>query len=93
MGEEQWKPDFAVFCPETGRYFFIEHLGMMDKAHYRIDNTEKIAMYEEAGLRNGIDIIYTTEFARGNFDLDAVFGKITGAVLAQSRLLQGVPAA
>ena len=81
--EERW-PDFAVYCPETGRYFFIEHLGMMDHMKYRMDNMEKMALYEEFGIRNGVDIIYTTEFGRGSFDVGAVMGKIAGIVIAQS---------
>ncbi len=81
--EERW-PDFAVYCPETGRYFFIEHLGMMDRMKYRMDNMEKMALYEEFGIRNGVDIIYTTEFGRGSFDVGAVMGKIAGIVIAQS---------
>lgn len=84
-GEERW-PDFAVYCPETGRYFFIEHLGMMDRMKYRMENLEKMALYEEFGIRNGVDIIYTTEFGRGSFDVGAVMGKIAGIVIAQSHL-------
>lgn len=81
-GEEKW-PDFAVYCPETGRYFFIEHLGMMDKTKYRIDNIEKMALYEEVGIRNGLDIIYTTEYGKGTFVTNAVIGKIAGIVISQ----------
>ncbi|HBZ77353.1 MAG TPA: hypothetical protein DEO39_01435 [Clostridiales bacterium] len=82
-GEERW-PDFAVYCPETGRYFFIEHLGMMDKMKYRLDNMEKMTLYEGAGIRNGIDILYTTEYGKGTFTTNAVMGKIAGIVIAQA---------
>jgi len=51
---------------------------------YRMDNMEKMALYEEFGIRNGVDIIYTTEFGRGSFDVGAVMGKIAGIVIAQS---------
>lgn len=83
-GEEKW-PDFAVYCPETGRFFFIEHLGMMDKMNYRMDNLDKMEKYENAGIRNGVDILYTTEFGKGMFDTRAILGKIFGIIVAQSQ--------
>ena len=82
-GEERW-PDFAVYCPETRRYFFIEHLGMMDRVNYRLENLEKMMLYESCGIRNGVDIIYTTEFGQGTFVSSAVMGKIAGIILAQA---------
>ena len=82
-GKTRW-PDFAVYCPEINRYFFIEHLGRMDEANYRADNLAKMEAYEKAGIRNGIDIIYTVEFGEGFFNLDSVFGKLLGLVAAQS---------
>ncbi|MBO4927731.1 MAG: hypothetical protein J5379_05715 [Clostridiales bacterium] len=78
-------PDFAVYCPETGRFFFIEHLGRMDMLDYRTRNIEKMSQYETAGYRTGLDIIFTMEFGEGQFDLDAVFGQISGIILAQAR--------
>ncbi|MBP5493055.1 MAG: hypothetical protein J6Y08_09440 [Clostridiales bacterium] len=85
LGGTTWHPDFAVYCPETGRFFYIEHLGLMDNTRYKSDNIEKMARYEEAGWRQGIDIIYTMEFGQGMLDTDAVLGQIIGAVIAQSR--------
>ena len=82
-GQNRW-PDFAVYCPEIGRFFFIEHLGRMDKPGYRADNLEKMEAYEKAGIRNGIDMIYTTEFGEGYFNLDSLYGKLLGLVVAQS---------
>lgn len=77
-------PDFAVYCPEIGRFFFIEHLGMMDQMKYKMDNLEKMELYESVKIRNGVDIIYTTEFGRGTLDSRAVLGKIMGLVIAQN---------
>lgn len=79
-------PDFAVYCPEIGRFFFIEHLGMLDQMRYKVDNLEKMELYESAGIRNGVDIIYTTEFGKGNFDSRAVLGKIIGLVIAHTNV-------
>ena len=78
-------PDFAVLIPALGRFFFIEHLGMMDKMNYRMDNLDKMEKYENAGIRNGVDILYTTEFGKGMFDTRAILGKIFGIIVAQSQ--------
>jgi hypothetical protein len=85
IGGKERRPDFAVFCPETMRYFFIEHLGLLSDARYRMDAVAKMEQYDKAGLRDGYDIIYTTEFGHGSFDIDAAYGKIAGAILAQSK--------
>ena len=83
-GQEKW-PDFAVYCPETGRFFFIEHLGMMDNMGYRMENLDKMDKYEQSGIRNGVDILYTTEFGKGMFDSRAIIGKIFGIIIAQAQ--------
>ena len=85
IGGTERRPDFAVFCPETMRYFFIEHLGLLSDARYRMDAIAKMEQYDKAGIRDGIDIIYTTEFGQGSFDIDSAYGKIAGAILAQSK--------
>ena len=85
IGGTERRPDFAVLCPETMRYFFIEHLGLLSDARYRMDAIAKMEQYDKAGIRDGIDIIYTTEFGQGGFDIDAAYGKIAGAILAQSK--------
>ncbi|MBP5186438.1 MAG: hypothetical protein J6040_05220 [Clostridiales bacterium] len=85
IGGKERRPDFAVFCPETMRYFFIEHLGLLSDTRYRMDAIAKMEQYDNAGIRDGIDIIYTTEFSQGSFDIDAAYGKIAGAILAQSK--------
>jgi len=82
-GKPRW-PDFTVYCPEIGRFFFIEHLGRMDKPTYREDNMEKMEAYEKNRIRNGIDIIYTVEFGEGYFNLDSVYSKIVGLIVAQT---------
>ena len=83
IGQDKW-PDFAVYCPEIDRYFYIEHLGMMGKMNYRLDNIEKIEAYEKSGIRDGVDILYTWEFTKGGFNTAAVKGKIMGLLLAQA---------
>lgn len=77
-------PDFAVYCPEIGRFFFIEHLGMMDQMKYKMENLEKMQLYENAKIRNGVDIIYTTEFGKGTLDSKSILGKIMGLAIAHT---------
>ena len=84
IGGAERRPDFAVFCPETMRYFFIEHLGLLSDTRYRMDAITKMDEYDKAGLRDGLDIIYTSEFGQGSFDVDAAYGKIAGIILTQS---------
>lgn len=85
IGGTERRPDFAVLCPETMRYFLIEHLGLLSDTRYRMDAITKMEQYDKAGFRDGIDIIYTTEFGQGSFCIDSAYGKITGAILAQSK--------
>lgn len=84
LGGVERRPDFAVFCPETMRYFLIEHLGLLSDTRYRMDAITKMEEYDKAGLRDGLDIIYTSEFGQGSLDVDAAYGKISGIILAQS---------
>ena len=84
LGGIERRPDFAVFCPETMRYFLIEHLGLLSDTRYRMDAITKMEEYDKAGIRDGLDIIYTSEFGQGSLDVDAAYGKISGIILAQS---------
>ena len=57
--------------------------GIAFKAYEQILLT-KMDEYDKAGLRDGLDIIYTSEFGQGSFDVDAAYGKIAGIILTQS---------
>lgn len=87
VGEQVYYVDFAVYCPETGRFFFIEHLGMMSKDSYRMKNFAKITNYILNGYVEGLDVLFIFEHGDDRFSADAICGKILGVIAAQARQL------
>ena len=83
MGNKTYYADFAVYCHETGRFFFIEHFGMMGDEEYRAHTYQKITAYTKCGLTEGLDILYTFESTEGSFCFDLYKGKILGIIIAQ----------
>lgn len=75
--------DFAVYSRETGRFFFIEHFGMMSDDAYRARAFQKITTYISNGLQEGIDILFTCESANDGFNINMIKGKILGILSAQ----------
>ncbi len=87
IGNHMYYVDFAVYCKETGRYFFIEHFGMMDDESYRIKTWGKISTYLTNGFREGLDILFIYENWNAGFYRDISFSKILGIVMSQNMLL------
>lgn len=87
IGNHTYYVDFAVYCKETGRYFFIEHFGMMDDESYRIKTWGKISTYLTNGFREGLDILFIYENWNTGFYRDITFSKILGIVMSQNMLL------
>ncbi|MBR5975949.1 MAG: hypothetical protein IK020_12285 [Clostridiales bacterium] len=85
IGDQVYYTDFAVYCPETGRFFLIEHLGMMSKDSYRMKNFAKITNYTMNGYIEGLDVLFIIEHGDGRFSADAICGKILGVIAAQAR--------
>jgi exodeoxyribonuclease V alpha subunit len=73
------KPDFTIEC--SGRTFYWEHLGMLDRADYAGDWAERRAAYEKAGL---VDALVTSD------DLSGVKDERLQALVAH--LINGAPA-
>lgn len=88
IGEHTYYIDFAVFCPETGRFFFIEHFGMMNDNAYRLRALEKIGVYDQYGLQEGLDILYIYENWNKGFFTDVTKGKILGIIITQIMMSQ-----
>ena len=78
--------DFAVYCPETGRFFFIEHFGMMNQERYRMRVFNKLTAYSTCGLQEGCDILYTFENAAVGYNIDILQGKIVGVIATHMAL-------
>ncbi len=83
IGTKKYYADFAVYCHETGRFFFIEHFGLMGDEEYRAHTFQKITIYSKSGLTEGLDILYTFENANSSFYADVYKGKILSVIIAQ----------
>lgn len=82
--------DFAVYCPETGRFFFIEHFGMMGNERYRMGVFNKLTAYSTCGLQEGRDILYTYENAEDGYNIDIIQGKIVGVIATQMAMAKRI---
>lgn len=54
-------PDFTVMNPRTGRIYYLEHLGMMDKEDYYNATLRKLDAFEANQLLIGRDILLLHE--------------------------------
>ena len=61
--------DFAVYCPETGRFFFIEHFGMMSDEQYFRAAMDRLALYEANGYYVGESLILSFESDKVPLDI------------------------
>ena len=52
-------PDFTVMSPSTGKVFYWEHFGMMDRPDYARDMVDKINSYSLTGIIPGDNLILT----------------------------------
>lgn len=86
IGQVRYYVDFAVYCPETARFFFVEHFGRMSDESYRNRTFQKITSYSQNNLIEGLDILYTYELAEGGFFIDVIKSKILSIVAAQVML-------
>ncbi len=82
-GQSRYYIDFAVYCPETGRFFFVEHFGRMSDENYRIRTFQKITCYIQNRFIEGLDILYTYELSEGGFFIDVLKSKVLSIVAAQ----------
>ena len=80
FGGEVFYIDFAIYCHETGRFFFMEHFGDMASENYRYRTFHKIKVYTSNGLVEGWDILYTYENNEDSFNINVYEGKILSIV-------------
>lgn len=88
LGDETFLVDFAVYCPETGQFFFVEHFGRMSDETYRNRTFHKISVYSRHNFIEGLDILYTYELTDGGFYIDVIKSKILSIIAAQ--LMQSI---
>ena len=61
FGEGSAYPDFTIMHPVTGKLYYWEHFGMMNKREYRNRAVNKIQNYSYNGIIPGIQLIMTFE--------------------------------
>ena len=54
-------PDFTIRHPETGKLFYWEHFGWLDKAEYVKNMHSKLQLYTSNNILPGINLITTYE--------------------------------
>ena len=54
-------PDFTIIHPVTGKVYYWEHFGLMDKPSYRKKNYERLQLYSAHGIFPGDNLIITFE--------------------------------
>lgn len=54
-------PDFTIRHPDTGKYFYWEHLGLMDDPDYNRNACSKIQLYAANNIIPTIQLILTAE--------------------------------
>lgn len=54
-------PDFTIRHPDTGKYFYWEHLGLMDDMDYNRNACSKIQLYATNNIIPTIQLILTAE--------------------------------
>lgn len=52
-------PDFTLLDVKCRKIYYHEHLGLLDKEEYRIENLQKIDKYRESGICTGNNLIIT----------------------------------
>ena len=61
LGEVTLYPDFTVRHPKTGKVYFWEHFGLLDKVEYVKNMHNKMKLYTENQILPGIHLITTYE--------------------------------
>lgn len=65
-------PDFTVLNKRTGKRYFLEHLGMMDKIFYYEKAMWKIDVYEKNEILMGEELIITHETSGSPLDINVL---------------------
>ncbi len=72
LGNSIVYPDFTVRHPKTGKYYYWEHLGMMDDPEYANSACNKIKIYCEYDIVPSINLILTFETKKNPLGIDSV---------------------
>ena len=65
-------PDFTIRHPQTGEYYYLEHLGRFDDPGYRQKNCNRIHMYGFKGIYPSFNLLLTYETNDMPLDIEKV---------------------
>ena len=72
LNESTYYPDFTIRHPVTGRFYYWEHLGLMDNPDYVYRALSKLRVYCTYDLIPMVNLIITTEASNTPLDLSLV---------------------
>ena len=76
LGGNTIYPDFTIRHPVTGKYYYWEHVGLLDKPEYRADFLWKMRVYTNNGIYPDYNLILTYEIDDHPFDIMIAQDKI-----------------
>ena len=65
-------PDFTIRHPETGEFYYLEHLGRFDDPKYRLKNCNRIHTYGLKGIYPSFNLLLTYETDDKPLDIEKV---------------------
>lgn len=74
-------PDFIVKRPADGRVIYWEHFGMMNDPGYAGRTENKLRIYRENGIMQGINLITTYDDVKGGLDGKIITAAIEGYLI------------
>ena len=72
LGDSVYYPDFTIKHPKTGKIFYWEHFGQMDKSDYLKGVFPKLHTYANYGIVQGVNLIATFETKDNPLEADMV---------------------
>lgn len=84
LGGVIFYPDFTVISPLNGQKYFWEHLGLRNE-RYLLDWENRRCVYDNHGIKEGRNLIVTTEDDTNNFN------RIIGEIFTMRRYIDFVP--
>ncbi len=72
LGDSIYYPDFTIKHPKTGKIFYWEHFGQMDKPEYVKGVFPKLHAYANYGIVQGVNLIATFETKDYPLEVDMV---------------------
>lgn len=56
-----WRPDFLILDVKNRKEYYLEHFGLLGETEYTKTFIRKMQVYEENGMREGTNMIYSYE--------------------------------